>query len=170
MWRSRCAGPSSVIRSLSSIVRPDSSALIRQVQIACYQPQMVMIHGYGRLLLAATFSAALAKTTPYQDCPGRHFDHTPPFFRPGNARKECKCFPGDHCWPSKQDWDSLNQTVDGRLVATIPPASPCYHSWNNYDNATCAELRDTWTKVDTHIDSSSSIMAPFFANRSQYTS
>ncbi|GAB1730145.1 hypothetical protein NU195Hw_g7452t1 [Hortaea werneckii] len=126
----------------------------------------MMIHGYGRLLLAATCSAALATATAYQDCPGTHFDHTPPFFKHCHAHTECKCFPGDHCWPSKQDWDSLNQTVDGRLVATIPPASPCYHSWNNYDNATCTELRDTWTKVGTHIDSSSSITAPFFANRS----
>ncbi|RMY17320.1 hypothetical protein D0867_06115 [Hortaea werneckii] len=125
-----------------------------------------MVHNYGRLLIAATCSAALATQVPHGDCSSAHFTQNPAFSHPGPAHTECKCFPGDHCWPSKQDWDSLNQTVDGRLVATVPLASPCYHSWDNYDNATCTELRDTWTKADTHIDSSSSIMAPFFANRS----
>lgn len=155
--------------NLSSILRLAPVAIFQRLITIFCQPQM-MIHNYGRLLIAATCSAALATEIPYEDCSSAHSAQAPTFSKPGHAHTECKCFPGDHCWPSKQDWDSLNQTVDGRLVATVPLASPCYHSWDNYDNATCTELRDTWTKADTHIDSSSSIMAPFFANRSKRTS
>lgn len=83
-----------------------------------------------------------------------------------NAVEDCKCFPGDACWPTQKDWDKLNRTVDGRLIATIPLASPCYKSWGNYNEETCENFQELWTKPDTHIDTSSSVMAPFFANQS----
>lgn len=79
---------------------------------------------------------------------------------------DCKCFPGDACWPSAEEWGALNETVDGRLIATIPLASPCYYSWGNHDEDTCDTLQELWTKPDTHIDTPSSVMAPFFANQS----
>lgn len=83
-----------------------------------------------------------------------------------DATKHCKCFPGEKCWPSQEEWSSLNDTVDGRLIATVPLASPCYQSWGNHDEDTCNTLQDLWTKPGTHIDTSSSVMAPFFANQS----
>lgn len=83
-----------------------------------------------------------------------------------DAIEDCKCFPGDACWPSIKDWDKLNKTVDGRLIATVPLASPCYDSWGNYNEDICENLQELWTKPDTHIDTSSSVMAPFFANQS----
>lgn len=55
---------------------------------------------------------------------------------------ECKCAPGDACWPSSGDWDSLNQTVSGRLIATIPLAHACHNP--NYDSAECQVLRNSW--------------------------
>lgn len=73
-----------------------------------------------------------------------------------SASSECKCFPGDKCWPTKKEWDSLNKTVDGRLVATVPLASPCFQSWGNEDEEVCSELKELWTKPATHIDTSSS--------------
>ncbi|KAK3297224.1 uncharacterized protein B0H64DRAFT_423479 [Chaetomium fimeti] len=76
----------------------------------------------------------------------------------------CKCFPGDTCWPSTQDWDSLNQTVSGRLVATVPLAQACHDP--NYDPVRCQALRDGWQNPATHMDDSASVMAPFFANQS----
>lgn len=39
---------------------------------------------------------------------------------------DCKCFPGDACWPSLDAWKDLNETVGGRLIATVPIRSP-YH-------------------------------------------
>ncbi|KAH8883264.1 FAD-binding domain-containing protein [Thozetella sp. PMI_491] len=80
------------------------------------------------------------------------------------AISACKCFPGDACWPSAAQWDQLNRTVHGRLVATRPLGAPCHGL--NFDNATCEDLRAQWQKPGIHMDDSASIMAPFFANRS----
>ncbi|KAK0385546.1 hypothetical protein NLU13_6725 [Sarocladium strictum] len=76
----------------------------------------------------------------------------------------CRCLPGDACWPSVQEWQRLNQTVDGRLVATVPIGSPCHDP--HYDEAACKQLQDDWLLPQTHLPSSSSLMQPFFANQS----
>ncbi|KAG6361364.1 hypothetical protein INS49_009591 [Diaporthe citri] len=47
--------------------------------------------------------------------------------------------PGDETWPSSADWQTLNSTVGGRLVATIPQASVCHATpYANYDEAACS--------------------------------
>ncbi|RYN40780.1 putative FAD-linked oxidoreductase [Alternaria arborescens] len=76
----------------------------------------------------------------------------------------CKSFPGDKSWPSQSDWNSLNKTVGGRLVATVPLGAPCHGS--TFDNATCESLKSQWQYERIHYESSSSVMAPFFANQS----
>jgi hypothetical protein len=55
---------------------------------------------------------------------------------------QCKCLPRDPCWPSTSDWSSLNQTVGGRLIATVPLAHPCHDP--NYDPERCQALQDAW--------------------------
>ncbi|KAJ5195451.1 uncharacterized protein N7498_008889 [Penicillium cinerascens] len=77
---------------------------------------------------------------------------------------QCHCLPGDSCWPSTSSWSSLNQTVGGRLVATVPIGTPCHGA--AYNAAACATLRSDWTLPETHMDSSSSVMQTFFANQS----
>jgi hypothetical protein len=69
----------------------------------------------------------------------------------------CKCYPGERCWPSSSRWNSLNATVDGRLIVHIPPGAPCYNTFdgplgtvNTYDEAKCAEAtqnfeNEPWT-------------------------
>lgn len=37
----------------------------------------------------------------------------------------CRARPGSSNWPTQSDWDSLNSTVDGRLVAVVPSAQEC---------------------------------------------
>lgn len=59
----------------------------------------------------------------------------------------CKCFPGDACWPSTQEWNKLNQTVFGRLIATTPLAEACHG--DKYDSAKCASLQSSWQTPDT---------------------
>ncbi|KAF7560209.1 hypothetical protein G7046_g3925 [Stylonectria norvegica] len=76
----------------------------------------------------------------------------------------CKCFPGDACWPSQKDWARLNSTVGGRLIATVPLASPCHDP--QYNAAECKTLQDEWLYSTIHSESSSSVMAPLFANQS----
>ncbi|KAK4069469.1 CAZyme family AA7 [Trichoderma harzianum] len=43
-----------------------------------------------------------------------------------NVDAACKCLYGDRCWPSDQAWASLNNTVSGNLIRTVPVAAPCY--------------------------------------------
>ncbi|CDM37360.1 CAZyme family AA7 [Penicillium roqueforti] len=82
----------------------------------------------------------------------------------------CHCLPSDSCWPAPSAWASLNHTVGGRLVATVPIGTPCHAP--NYDAAACAALKTDWNKPQTHLESSSSVMQMFFANQScdPYTS
>jgi len=56
----------------------------------------------------------------------------------------CRCLPGDTCWPAAQAWSSLNSTVNGRLVATVPIGSPCHDP--NYDAAACSALQSAWNE------------------------
>lgn len=57
-------------------------------------------------------------------------------------RSTCYCFPGDKCWPASPAWASLNSTVGGRLIATVPIGSPCHDP--NYDAAACSALQSQW--------------------------
>ncbi|KAK5995366.1 FAD-linked oxidoreductase ZEB1 [Cladobotryum mycophilum] len=82
----------------------------------------------------------------------------------GGPLEDCKCFPGDACWPNTQDWAKLNDTVNGRLIATVPLGTPCHDP--AYDAVKCQELRDDWLYSTVHLQSSSSVMAPLFANQS----
>lgn len=56
--------------------------------------------------------------------------------------KQCKVFSGDKAWPSKTEWDKLNSTISGRLVATVPLGAPCHGA--SFNNATCEELKEQW--------------------------
>ncbi|KAG9256537.1 FAD binding domain-containing protein [Emericellopsis atlantica] len=80
------------------------------------------------------------------------------------AAQDCKCLPGDSCWPSISQWEALNSTVGGRLVATVPLGSPCHDP--DYDSEKCDYLQSQWQYAGIHMDDSSSVMAPFFANQS----
>ncbi|KAJ5252910.1 hypothetical protein N7489_003320 [Penicillium chrysogenum] len=77
---------------------------------------------------------------------------------------DCHCLPSDSCWPAPSAWASLNSTVGGRLVATVPIGSPCHEP--NYDAAACAALKANWNMPQPHFDSSSSVMQTYFANQS----
>ncbi|KJZ74711.1 hypothetical protein HIM_05828 [Hirsutella minnesotensis 3608] len=77
---------------------------------------------------------------------------------------DCKCFPGDECWPGPEAWAKLNSTVAGRLIETVPLASPCHDP--DYDEAKCSAIREQWTWPRVHMESSSSIMMNIFTNGS----
>ncbi|ORY64797.1 uncharacterized protein BCR38DRAFT_341988 [Pseudomassariella vexata] len=81
-----------------------------------------------------------------------------------DSTTSCKCFPSDECWPSTGEWDALNTTVSGRLIATVPLGAPCHDP--SYDKSACEGLQGGWQYEEVHFNSSSSIMAPFFANQS----
>ena len=59
-------------------------------------------------------------------------------------RYQCKCYPGERCYPSPRLWKQLNSTVGGTLQLGLPPTSPCYRSVDGiptYDAAKCADVR-----------------------------
>ncbi|KAI1270201.1 FAD-binding domain-containing protein [Xylariaceae sp. FL1019] len=80
---------------------------------------------------------------------------------------ECRSIPGDESWPTLSEWNALNKTVNGQLIATVPIAAPCHESFNNvstYDAEQCAALRNSWFYPETHLPSSSSPMAYTYSN------
>lgn len=84
-----------------------------------------------------------------------------------NHSARCRCFPGDACWPFRAEWDKFNKTLGGKLIATVPIASKCHDSpFAQYDEEACQELRSVWDYPETHLVTSSSPMAPFYANLS----
>lgn len=57
---------------------------------------------------------------------------------------ECKCYPGDACYPSTAQWQTLNATVDGNLQVALPPGAYCHDSVDGiatYDAHKCDEAR-----------------------------
>ncbi|KAI0853139.1 FAD binding domain-containing protein [Daldinia vernicosa] len=78
--------------------------------------------------------------------------------------QQCRCIPGDPCWPSLSDWAAFNETVEGRLITTIPLASLCHEPF--YDEVKCTTLKQDWPYAQTHIPSSSSVLAPLAQNQS----
>lgn len=56
----------------------------------------------------------------------------------------CHVLPQDKEWPSWQQWRTLNESVEGRLIAGKPLASICYGE--EADAAACAVLQNNWTK------------------------
>ncbi|KAI8960805.1 FAD binding domain protein [Daldinia sp. FL1419] len=83
-------------------------------------------------------------------------------------RPRCRCFPGDPCWPSSDEWNSFNNTIRGRLIATVPIASPCHDTFPgvSYDADKCAEIRANWGLPKLHYESAHSPMAHVFTNMS----
>ena len=60
-----------------------------------------------------------------------------------NPTKKCLALPGDSDWPSTEAWSTLNETVNGKLVKTVPIGSPCHDP--TYDASACDALKAAWT-------------------------
>ena len=46
------------------------------------------------------------------------------------------CTSSSSCWPSPEEWENLDQAVNGNLVTVVPPGQSCY-SGTNYNKNTC---------------------------------
>ncbi|KFA66959.1 hypothetical protein S40285_05754 [Stachybotrys chlorohalonatus IBT 40285] len=78
----------------------------------------------------------------------------------------CKVLPGDRDWPSTSQWSSLNGTVNGRLIASVPLGSVCHDApFNNYNADACARLQNTWNKTSlAHMNDPSDVFNMWFKN------
>ncbi|CAG8920191.1 unnamed protein product [Penicillium salamii] len=79
---------------------------------------------------------------------------------------QCKCAPSDPCWPTAQEWSSLNQTVSGRLIKTVPPGSVCYKSEPNYNESACTSLLENWPNSEYHSSNPVTVSDPLWSNSS----
>jgi hypothetical protein len=64
------------------------------------------------------------------------------------AATECKCYPGDRCWPTASEWKAFNATVGGRLIVNVPTGAVCYSNFNGVPTANpakCAEAAANWS-------------------------
>jgi hypothetical protein len=81
-----------------------------------------------RISLAATVVTALSRLTYVAALAGA-----------------CRSLPGDANWPSISEWEFLNNTLHGRLEATVPLASICHGT--DFDSAACNALKNDWTNI-----------------------
>lgn len=112
--------------------------------------------------LSAAVAAAAVGKSPVDD-------DAPPWAQPAQTASpsSCRCYPGDDCWPSTSTWEAFNDTIGGRLIATVPLAGPCHDvDFGPYNADTCANLQAAWFTPELHAESPSSIMAPLFLNNS----
>jgi hypothetical protein len=69
--------------------------------------------------------------------------------------------PSDPCWPKVSDWNSLNETIDGRLIRSVPPASVCYPAEPNYNVAACQFVLSHWNTSVFHSADPVSVASPW---------
>ncbi|KAF1994964.1 FAD binding domain-containing protein [Amniculicola lignicola CBS 123094] len=62
-------------------------------------------------------------------------------------RYDCKCYPGDPCWPGFTKWKWLNTTVGGNLKEVVPDAAVCYNTFEGkptYNAAACQYITENF--------------------------
>ncbi|KAM4067300.1 FAD binding domain-containing protein [Hirsutella rhossiliensis] len=59
------------------------------------------------------------------------------------APENCRCVPGQPCWPSNEAWAAFNTTVGGNLIKSVPLAQSCYG--DSRDVGQCEKAEEMWT-------------------------
>ncbi|XP_055329082.1 uncharacterized protein LOC129581842 [Paramacrobiotus metropolitanus] len=59
---------------------------------------------------------------------------------------QCRCLPGNSCWPTQADWDRLNATLYGQLIIPRPTGYPCY-AGPSFDAAACQTVQQNFTNT-----------------------
>ncbi|RCI13363.1 hypothetical protein L249_0869 [Ophiocordyceps polyrhachis-furcata BCC 54312] len=75
--------------------------------------------------------------------------------RPG---PHCKAFPGDSNWPSREAWNGLQGTLQGRLLSPAPPGAVCHGDKPTYDPAQCPNVQRLWTSFEFHAQNPLSVL------------
>ncbi|ORY71963.1 putative FAD-dependent isoamyl alcohol oxidase [Pseudomassariella vexata] len=97
------------------------------------------------------------------------------FFVPAFAKADhvtpaaCRYIPGDDGYPTQSEWAQLNNTVGGRLIATIPQASVCHTapSSSDYNETACEALQAGWDMAQTFLEvKPAEIINAYYQNQS----
>jgi hypothetical protein len=62
------------------------------------------------------------------------------------ASDDCRCFPGDTCWPTEETWSAFNASVRGNVIRTVPIGSVCHDP--QYDEEACEVVKAKWMDPD----------------------
>lgn len=54
-----------------------------------------------------------------------------------------RCKGGDACWPSPQEWEAFNSSINGLLIHSYPSAAVCHR--DQYSEELCAVAKEHWT-------------------------
>ncbi|KAI5809130.1 FAD binding domain-containing protein [Peziza echinospora] len=77
---------------------------------------------------------------------------------------ECKCYPGDSCWPNEAAWTALGTAAGGNLKKVIPPGAACYNSFDGgasvYNAQSCQAAITGWQNADWQVDQEVTNMWP----------
>ena len=71
----------------------------------------------------------------------------PPFH---SSRHFCKPIPSTSDWPKDDDWQALNASISGRLIAAVPPGAVCHTGWPTSDSSSCAVVSAQWSNTSFH--------------------
>jgi hypothetical protein len=62
----------------------------------------------------------------------------------------CKPIPGSSDWPLLSEWQALNSTVLGRLIAPVPPGLVCQKNSSLYNVQACGNVYQQWANSSWH--------------------
>lgn len=82
------------------------------------------------------------------------------------AGQKCRSTLSDASWPSTAEWASLNTSIDGRLLRTVPAASSCWPGNPFGSTIDCQEVTNGWGNGTWHSLQPESVDYPLFANNS----
>lgn len=124
--------------------------------LALSMPQMFSLSQFNKLSKALCLTSLIALVS------ASHLNNFSP--KLANYSSTCRCIPGDACWPTASQWRSLNESINGRLIQTIPPGHVCHDP--TYNATACAALQTVWPEPQTHYSIPASVMLPYFQNGS----
>ncbi|KAL4736880.1 hypothetical protein BDV11DRAFT_217021 [Aspergillus similis] len=78
----------------------------------------------------------------------------------------CKLSPHDAAWPSDEEWNALNASIDGTLIRTTPAASSCYPGSPFNAPTNCTDVTTHWSYAAYHAAWPESIDYSIFTNHS----
>ncbi|EXJ63321.1 uncharacterized protein A1O5_11642 [Cladophialophora psammophila CBS 110553] len=71
---------------------------------------------------------------------------------PAAPQQYCKPVVGSPGWPSVSDWQALNNSVSGRLIAPVPPGLVCQTNSSVYSAQACGQLVTQWSNSSFHAE------------------
>ena len=58
--------------------------------------------------------------------------------------RRCKVSPSSPNWPSDAEWQALNRSVSGNLIAPVPLGAVCHPTRPEFNNQSCTLLQTQW--------------------------